>query len=133
MLPAFILALLAYPAVTQRVAGQAKAPADTQWTLEQSTLTYHVTHPMHEVDGVSHAAQGNGVCHAGQCDFSITAPVNSFDSGNGRRDHKMLDATRAAQFPAITVRTHLPEAASASTAIQADLEIDFAGQSAKYA
>jgi hypothetical protein len=34
--------------------------ADTQWVLAQSTLTYHVSHPLHETDGVSHAArEGN--------------------------------------------------------------------------
>lgn len=132
-LAAFFLLSFALSAVAPPAVSQTNTVAETQWTLEQSALTYHVSHPMHEVDGVSHAAQGTGVCHAGQCDFSITAPVNSFDSGNGRRDRKMLDVTRAAQFPTITVRTHLPEGALASTAIQADLEVDFAGQTAKYA
>ena len=46
------------------------AQVDTQWELQQSTLTYHVSHPLHQVEGVSHAARGKGVCHAGQCDFS---------------------------------------------------------------
>jgi hypothetical protein len=132
-LAAFFLLLFALPALAPPAVSQTDAAADTHWVLEQSTLTYHVSHPLHEVDGVSHAAQGSGVCHAGQCDFSITAPVDSFDSGNGRRDRKMLEVTRAAQFPTITVRTHLPERSSASATIQADLEIDFAGQKAKYA
>ena len=34
------------------------AQTDTQWVLQQSTLTYPMSHPMHEVDGVSHAAKG---------------------------------------------------------------------------
>jgi hypothetical protein len=51
------------------------AQTDSQWVLEQSTLTYHVSHPLHQVDGVSHAAKGKGVCHAGQCDFLIAVPV----------------------------------------------------------
>jgi hypothetical protein len=41
------------------------AAADSQWMLQQSTLTYHVSHPLHETEGVSHAAKGKGVCHAG--------------------------------------------------------------------
>jgi hypothetical protein len=53
--------------------------ADSQWVLEQSTLTYHVSHPLHQSEGVSHAARGKGVCHAGQCDFLIAVPVKSFD------------------------------------------------------
>ena len=106
--------------------------ADGQWVLEQSTLTYHVTHPLHQVDGVSHAARGKGVCHAGQCDFLIAVPVKTFDSGDSNRDLHMLQVTRGGQFPMVTVRTRLPESASASATIHADLEIQFAGQTAKY-
>jgi hypothetical protein len=44
----------------------------------------------------------------------------------------MLQVTRGAQFPMVTVRTRLPESASTSATIQADLEIQFAGQTAQY-
>src|SRR6202035_1743653 len=106
---------------------------DSQWTLEQSTLTYHVSHPLHQVDGVSHAARGKGACHAGQCDFLIAAPVKSFDSGDSNRDLHMLQVTHGGEFPIVTVRPRLPEEASASTTIHADLEIQFAGQTVTYA
>jgi hypothetical protein len=106
--------------------------ADSQWVLEQSTLTYHVSHPLHESEGVSHAARGKGVCHAGQCEFLIAVPVKSFDSGDSNRDLHMLQVTRGAQFPMVTVRTRLPETASASATVHADLEIQFAGQAAHY-
>jgi hypothetical protein len=108
------------------------ALADSQWVLEQSTLTYHVSHPLHQTDGVSHAARGKGVCHAGQCDFLIAAPVKSFDSGDSNRDLHMLQVTRGAQFPMVSVRTRLPETASASATIHVDLEIQFAGQTVQY-
>jgi hypothetical protein len=106
--------------------------ADSQWVLQQSTLTYHVSHPLHQSEGVSHEARGKGICHAGQCDFLIAVPVKSFDSGDSNRDLHMIQVTRGAQFPMITVRTKLPESASASTTIQADLEIQFAGQTTQY-
>jgi hypothetical protein len=106
--------------------------ADSQWVLEQSTLTYHIAHPLHQVDGVSHAARGKGVCRAGQCDFLIAVPVKSFDSGDSNRDLHMLQVTRGGQFPLVTLRTRVPEDASGSTTIHADLEIQFAGQTAKY-
>jgi hypothetical protein len=106
--------------------------ADSQWVLEQSTLTYHVSHPLHQSEGVSHAARGKGVCHAGQCEFLIAVPVKSFDSGDSNRDLHMLQVTRGAEFPVVTVRTRLPEAASASASVHADLEIQFAGQAAHY-
>jgi hypothetical protein len=118
------LCLLAFPEL-----GRA---ADRQWVLERPTLTYHVSHPLHSTDGVSHAAKGKGVCHAGQCDFLIAVPVKSFDSGDSNRDLHMLQVTRGAQFPMVTVRTRLPEQASGSATIHADLEVQFAGQTARY-
>lgn len=108
------------------------AQANTQWVLEQSTLTYHMSHPMHEVNGVSRAAKGKGVCHAGQCDFLIAVPVKSFDSGDSNRDLHMLEATRGAQFPMVIVRTQFPETATTSPIIYADLEVQFGGQTAHY-
>jgi hypothetical protein len=121
-----ILIAFLFPALTTF------AQTDSQWVLSQSTLTYHVSHPLHQTDGVSHAARGKGVCHAGQCDFLIAVPVKSFDSGDSNRDLHMLQVTRGGEFPMVTVRTSLPEDASASATIHADLEVQFAGQTAKY-
>ncbi len=105
---------------------------DSQWVLEKSTLTYHVSHPLHQIDGVSHAARGKGVCHEGQCDFLIAVPVKSFDSGDSNRDLHMLQVARGAQFPMVVVRLHLPESAASLSTIHADLEIQFAGQTVHY-
>src|ERR1039457_1552609 len=105
---------------------------DTQWVLQQSTLTYHVSHPLHQTEGVSHAAKGKGVCHAGQCEFLIAVPVKSFDSGDSNRDLHMLQVTRGAQFPMVPVRNRLPEAGATSADLHADLEIQFAGQTVQY-
>jgi YceI-like protein len=106
--------------------------ADSQWVLDQGTLTYHVSHPLHQVDGISHAVRGKGVCHDGQCDFLIAVPVKSFDSGDSNRDLHMVQVTRGAQYPMVTVCTHVQEADLQQSTIQVDLEIDFAGQSARY-
>lgn len=106
--------------------------ADHTWVLKESTLTYHVSHPLHQTDGVSHAARGKGMCHEGQCDFLMAAPVKSFDSGDSNRDLHMIQATKGAEYPMVMVRTRLPESAEASTTIKADLEIQFAGQTAHY-
>ena len=108
------------------------AQTDAQWVLEQSTLNYHMSHPMHEVSGVSREAKGKGVCHAGQCDFLIAAPVKSFDSGDSNRDLHMVEATRGAQFPMVIVRTRFPQALTTAAMIFADLELQFAGQTAHY-
>ena len=123
-MPMAVLLLLPLEAVFAQV--------DRQWVLEQSTLTYHVSHPLHQTEGVSHAAKGKAVCHAGQCDLLIAAPVKSFDSGDSNRDLHMLQVARGAQFPMVTVRTRLPETAAASSTIQADLEVQLAGQTFRY-
>jgi hypothetical protein len=105
---------------------------DSQWILQQGTLTYHVSHPLHQTEGVSHEVRGKGICHEGRCDFLIAVPVKSFDSGDSNRDLHMIQVTRGAQFPMVTVRTRLPESASTSTTVQADLEVQFAGQTAQF-
>ena len=114
------------------LSGPALAAADSQWVLAQNTLTYHVSHPLHQSEGVSHAARGKGVCHDGQCDFLIAVPVKSFDSGDSNRDLHMLQVTRGAQYPIVTVRAHVPESASTLATINLDLEIQFAGQTVQY-
>jgi hypothetical protein len=119
----FVFLLITFSAVAQ---------ADHSWILDQATLTYHMSHPLHEVDGVSHGAKGKGVCHAGQCDFLVAAPVKSFDSGDSNRDLHMLQATRGAEFPIVTVRFRLPEAELADPTLDCDLEIQFAGNTARY-
>jgi hypothetical protein len=108
------------------------AQTSTQWVLEQSTLSYHMSHPMHEVDGISHAARGKGTCQAGQCDFLIGVPVKTFDSGDTNRDLHMLETTRGARFPMVVVRTQFQEAAASSPTVYADLEVQFAGQTEHY-
>src|SRR5215470_18342573 len=85
------------------------AAGNEQWVLQESTLSYHVSHPLHEIDGVSHAARGKGVCHEGQCDFLIAAPVKSFDSGDSNRDLHMIQAARGAQFFFFLVLPRPPE------------------------
>ena len=109
------------------------ARADSQWALDQSSLTYHMSHPMHEVDGTSHSARGKGVCHAGQCEFLIAVPVKTFDSGDSNRDLHMIEAVRGAQFPLIVVHARFPEAETQEQWIHANLEVQFAGQIAHYA
>jgi hypothetical protein len=45
----------------------------------------------------------------------------------------MIEATRGAQFPMIVVHARFPQAEITSSAIDADLEVQFAGQTAHYA
>lgn len=116
--------LLSLPAIAQ---------TDQTWLLTKSTLSYHMSHPVHQVDGVSHDARGKGFCHAGQCDFLVAVPVKSFDSGDTNRDEHMLQTTRGADFPVVTVRFRLPESSLDAPTLTPDLDIQFAGATAHYA
>jgi hypothetical protein len=80
---------------------------------------------------VSHAAKGKGICQAGECNFLVAVPVKTFDSGNSNRDLHMLQVTLGAQFPMVMVRFKLPELELTAPVIHADLEIQFAGQTAE--
>jgi hypothetical protein len=106
--------------------------ADSTWVLEQSTLTYHVSHPLHDADGVSHAARGKGICHAGVCNFLAAVPVKTFNSGDTNRDLHMIEVVRGAQFPMVIVRTELPESGLKGGSVQVNLTVQFAGKTAHY-
>ena len=127
-LPFLAILLLTLPSFAP---ARAQAP-DQTWNLDQSTLTYHMSHPMHEVDGTSHAARGKGVCHAGQCDFLVAATVKSFDSGDSNRDLHMIQTTRGAQFPVVQVRFRLPQDSLNLPILDCDIEVQFAGNTAHY-
>lgn len=106
--------------------------ASSNWVLEQSTLTYHVSHPLHHVEGVSHGARGKGICKAGVCNFLAAVPVKTFTSGDTNRDLHMIEVVRGAQFPMVMVRTSMPQTDLKGGAIQVNLTIQFAGQTAHY-
>jgi len=110
----------------------ALARADSTWVLAASTLTYHVTHPLHHANGVSHAARGKGICQAGVCNFLAAVPVKSFKSGDSNRDLHMLEVVRGAQFPIVEVRTQMPESDLKGGSIKVNMTVKFAGQTAHY-
>ena len=114
------------------VGAAAQTEANGTWILDSSSLTYHMSHPVHEVDGTSRTARGKGFCHAGECDFLLATPVKTFDSGDTNRDLHMLQVVRGAEFPMITVRFRIPEAATSQPMFKADLEVTFAGHTAHY-
>lgn len=110
----------------------AAQPPNSQWALDWSSLTYHMSHPMHQVDGTSHAAKGKGICQAGQCNLLIAVPVKSFGTGDSNRDLHMLEATKGAEFPMIVVRAQFPQSELEAAWIHANLQVQFAGQIAHY-
>ncbi len=58
--------------------------------------------------------------------------MKSFDSGDSNRDEHMLQTTRGAEFPVVTVRFRLPQASLNQPTLDCDLEVQFAGNTAHY-
>jgi hypothetical protein len=116
--------ILAFPGLTNA--------AQTVWVLKASTLTYHVSHPLHHVEGISHAARGKGICQNGACNFLAGVPVKSFTSGDSNRDLHMIEVVRGAEYPMVSVRTEFPQADLKGGSVNVNLTISFAGQNATY-
>jgi hypothetical protein len=73
------------------------------------------------------------LCKDGKCDFLIAVPVKWFASGDTNRDLHMLQVTHGAESPMVVVRTTLSESSLQSSEIHADLQIQFARQTATFA
>lgn len=108
------------------------AQAQSQWVLVKSSLTWHITHPVHTAQGTSHDAKGKGICSNGECNFLIAVPVNTFHSGDSNRDLHMLEIVRGAANPMVVVRTHMAQSQLTQATLQADLTVQFAGYTAHY-
>ena len=90
------------------------ASAQTVHVSSGSTMTYTGSAPLHDWSGTSSEVSGTLVLDLDRPSRStvrLSIPVASFDSGNGSRDEKMRDITRAGRFPTVTF---------ASTSIEAD-------------
>src|SRR6478752_6439094 len=80
-------------------AARAQAPADYSIDAKDSTLTYHLIHKMHKVDGVSHKVEGKArLTPDGKAQVLVRAASESFDSGNVNRDAHMKEAVEAAKY-----------------------------------
>jgi polyisoprenoid-binding protein YceI len=89
-------------------AGPALVPAATpvEFSVRPgSSVSYHLDHTLHDVTGVSKALEGTArLLPGGTVEVLIRVRVDSFDSGNGSRDAKMLEVTEAARFPFVLLK-----------------------------
>ena len=85
---------------------RAQAPAtDLSVAAGESSLTYHLVHKMHKVEGVSHKLEGKAhLLPDGKAQVMVRAPSESFDSGNVNRDAHMKEAVEAAKYPNIEIK-----------------------------
>jgi polyisoprenoid-binding protein YceI len=71
----------------------------------KSSITYHLSHPLHEWDGISNDIDG-----VVQFDdkssvitkVALTTKISSFDSKNSNRDSHLLEVTEALKYPSVT-------------------------------
>lgn len=71
----------------------------------ESSITYHLVHKMHKVDGSSHKVEGKArLLPGGKAQVSVRVPSESFDSGNVNRDAHMKEAVEAAKYPFIELK-----------------------------
>lgn len=89
------------------LAGTASAQTVYKVAPKASTVTYHMDHPMHSWDGVSHSATGAvSLADDGKpVSVQITIPVQSFDSGNGSRDSHMAETTESYIYKNVTFKS----------------------------
>lgn len=115
------LTLLAARSVRAQSADYATDPA-------HCTLTYHLVHKMHRVDGTSHKLEGKArLTPDGKAQVMLRAPAESFDSGNVNRDAHMKEAVEAAKFPFIELKA-LGEAVTPPTSFPTTQKKTFKAQ-----
>ncbi|PTL79606.1 YceI family protein [Vitiosangium sp. GDMCC 1.1324] len=91
--------LLSAPSLAQEAAN---APRLYSVNNGDSSITYHLKHKLHVVDGTAHPAEGKArILPDGTLQVAVRANVADFDSGNANRDAHMKEATEAAKFPTI--------------------------------
>ena len=73
----------------------------SQIDLEESYISYKGTHPLHSWEGISRDISFNMQCTGDHCVLDVSAPLESFDSGNDGRDNNMLYYTESLQYPEV--------------------------------
>ena len=98
---AIALVLVAAAAVAR-----AQAPAGELSVVPgESSITYHLVHKMHKVDGTSHKVEGKArLLPDGKAQVMVRVPSESFDSNNVNRDAHMKETVEAAKYPWIELK-----------------------------
>ncbi len=71
----------------------------------ESSVTYHIVHKLHRVDGISKKVEVRArASAAGRLQVMLRIPSDSFDSGNVNRDAHTKEVLEAQRFPFVEVR-----------------------------
>ncbi|HSM92544.1 MAG TPA: YceI family protein [Anaeromyxobacteraceae bacterium] len=86
-------------------ADPAGGAAGTWSVADGSTISFHLVHKFHSVDGVARAVEGKALLSPdGALQFAVRARVAGFDSGNSNRDAHMLEVVEGARLPFVTLK-----------------------------
>lgn len=70
-----------------------------------STIRFHVSHALHDVDGFSKDLEGKAVAREdGTVQAMVRAPLASFRSGDSNRDAHMLEVLEVEKHPVVVFR-----------------------------
>jgi len=117
--------------ITLLAGGASAQVPESQFLLSSSKITYHVNYVLKSVEGTSEQAKGKGQCDQNNCEFLIAVPVKTFNSGDTNRDSHMLEVTKAADHPMITVKFKVAKKDLVSNPLISP-EINFAGKTHTY-
>lgn len=96
---------LAQPAAAP---AQVAAPAAAQTysvAAAKSSLTFHVVHKLHRVDGASKKLEGKArLLPDGKAQIMLRVASDSFDTANVNRDAKLKEVVEATKFPQIELK-----------------------------
>ena len=117
-----MMMLRRFPALASVIVLLALAPVASAQTFRidpaQSRIVYSMEHPMHDWTGTSARVSGTLTVAGGAVTSGrVSAPVQSFDSGNRNRDSHMAEATESYLYRDVTfeARTVTPLPAAQQT------------------
>jgi len=103
---AIVAATVAAVVAGAAAVARAQAPG-TEYSVvpAESSITYHLVHKLHHVEGTSHKVEGKArLLPDGKAQVMVRAPAASFDSGNVNRDAHMKEAVDAAKYPWVELK-----------------------------
>ncbi len=83
----------------------AAQPQKIQSDKSGTSITYHLVHPLHKIDGVSKDVDCSAEIDPGAHTFSsvtVSVDVTTFDSGNSNRDSHAMEVIDALEYPEST-------------------------------
>ncbi len=97
---------IAVALVAAAAVARAQAPAaDYNVVPAESSITYHLVHKLHHIEGTSHKLEGKArLTPDGKAQVMVRAPAESFDTGNVNRDAHMKEAVEAAKYPWVELK-----------------------------